>query len=130
MIDRNEDKQTSLISEIHHNIRPVLSLKNDTKRFYLKEGKTKELSISLPDPVPLQRGLYVTLSGNTTPSTVNTFGLEEGINSFMIDADDIGDDISCFENILFQEDLEKSTGKNNVKYIGILSKNFKAEVIF
>ena len=37
-------------------------------------------------------------------------------------------DISCFENILFQEDLEKSTGKNNVKYVGILSKSFKKTI--
>lgn len=113
MIDRNEDNQTSLISEIHQNIRPVLSLKNDTKRFYSKEGKTKELSISLPDPVPLQRGLYVTLSGNTTPSTVNTFGLEEGIDSFMIDTDDIGDDISCFESDELDELEYEFDYKNN-----------------
>ena len=36
--------------------------------------------------------------------------------------------ISCFENLLYQRDLEKSTGKNNVKYIGILSKNFKKTI--
>ena len=36
--------------------------------------------------------------------------------------------ISCFENLLFQKDLEKSTGKNNVKYVGILSKNFKKTI--
>ena len=37
-------------------------------------------------------------------------------------------DISCFENVLYQEDLERSTGKNNVKYVGILSKNFKKTI--
>ena len=37
-------------------------------------------------------------------------------------------DISCFENLLYQEDLEKSTGKNNVKYVGIFSKNFKKTI--
>ena len=37
-------------------------------------------------------------------------------------------DISYFENALDQTDLEKSTGKNNVKYIGILSKNFKKTI--
>ena len=37
-------------------------------------------------------------------------------------------DISCFENILYQKDLERSTGKNNVKYVGILSKNFKKTI--
>ena len=37
-------------------------------------------------------------------------------------------DISCFENVLLQEDLEKSTGKNNVKYVGIFSKNFKKTI--
>ena len=36
--------------------------------------------------------------------------------------------ISCFENLLYQKDLEKSTGKNNVKYVGILSKNFKKTI--
>ena len=36
--------------------------------------------------------------------------------------------VSCFENLLYQEDLEKSTGKNNVKYVGILSKNFKKTI--
>ena len=38
------------------------------------------------------------------------------------------DDISCFENVLIQEDLERSTGKNNVKYVGIFSKNFKKTI--
>ena len=36
--------------------------------------------------------------------------------------------ISCFENLLYQRDLEKSTGKNNVKYVGILSKVFKKTI--
>ena len=36
--------------------------------------------------------------------------------------------ISCFENVLYQEDLERSTGKNNVKYVGIFSKNFKKTI--
>ena len=36
--------------------------------------------------------------------------------------------ISCFENLLHQKDLERSTGKNNVKYVGILSKNFKKTI--
>ena len=36
--------------------------------------------------------------------------------------------ISIFENVLGQKDLEKSTGKNNVKYVGILSKNFKKTI--
>ena len=36
--------------------------------------------------------------------------------------------ISCFENLLYQKDFEKSTGKNNVKYVGILSKNFKKTI--
>ena len=36
--------------------------------------------------------------------------------------------ISCFENLLYQRDFEKSTGKNNVKYVGILSKNFKKTI--
>ena len=37
-------------------------------------------------------------------------------------------DISCFENVLHQKDLERSTGKNNVKYVGIFSKNFKKTI--
>ena len=36
--------------------------------------------------------------------------------------------ISIFESFLEQKDLEKSTGKNNVKYIGIFSKNFKKTI--
>ena len=36
--------------------------------------------------------------------------------------------ISIFEGFLKQQDLEKSTGKNNVKYIGILSKSFKKTI--
>ena len=36
--------------------------------------------------------------------------------------------VSFFENLLDQRDLEKSTGGNNVKYIGILSKNFKKTI--
>ena len=36
--------------------------------------------------------------------------------------------ISCFENLLHQKDLDLSTGKNNVKYVGILSKNFKKTI--
>ncbi|MDC3107951.1 hypothetical protein OA416_01990 [Paracoccaceae bacterium] len=38
------------------------------------------------------------------------------------------DSISCFENLLSQRDLGGSTGKNNVKYVGILSKNFKKTI--
>ena len=30
--------------------------------------------------------------------------------------------------VLYQKDLEKSTGNNNVKYVGILSKNFKKTI--
>ena len=30
--------------------------------------------------------------------------------------------------MLEQDDLGKSTGKNNVKYVGILSKNFKKTI--
>ena len=37
-------------------------------------------------------------------------------------------DISCFESVVYQEDLERSTGKNNVKYVGIFSKNFKKTI--
>ena len=36
--------------------------------------------------------------------------------------------VSVFENMLGQKDLEKSTGKNNVKYVGIFSKNFKKTI--
>ena len=36
--------------------------------------------------------------------------------------------VTCFENLLYQKDLEKSTGNNNVKYVGILSKNFKKTI--
>ena len=36
--------------------------------------------------------------------------------------------VSIFQSLLEQKDLEKSTGKNNVKYVGILSKNFKKTI--
>ena len=36
--------------------------------------------------------------------------------------------IACFENLLYHGDLEKSTGKNNVKYVGIFSKIFKKTI--
>ena len=36
--------------------------------------------------------------------------------------------VSIFECLLEQKDLEKSTGKNNVKYVGILSKKFKKTI--
>ena len=36
--------------------------------------------------------------------------------------------ISCFEDLLYQRDFEKSTGKHNVKYVGIFSKNFKKTI--
>ena len=35
---------------------------------------------------------------------------------------------SCFENLFDQRELEKSTGKHKVKYIGIFSKNFKKTI--
>ena len=38
------------------------------------------------------------------------------------------DNVSIFESLLEQRDLEKSTGKNNVKYVGIFSKNFKKTI--
>ena len=36
--------------------------------------------------------------------------------------------VSIFESLLEQKDLEKCTGKNNVKYVGIFSKNFKKTI--
>ena len=36
--------------------------------------------------------------------------------------------VSIFESLLEQKDLEKSTGKINVKYVGIFSKNFKKTI--
>ena len=36
--------------------------------------------------------------------------------------------VSCFENLFDQKELEKSTGKHNVKYVGIFSKNFKKTI--
>ena len=37
-------------------------------------------------------------------------------------------DIQSFENLFKKEDLVKSSGKNNVKYVGILSKTFKKTI--
>ncbi len=36
--------------------------------------------------------------------------------------------VSCFENLFDQKDLEKSTGKNKVQFIGIFSKSFKKTI--
>ena len=36
--------------------------------------------------------------------------------------------VSVFERLLEKRDLEKSIGKNNVKYVGIFSKNFKKTI--
>ena len=36
--------------------------------------------------------------------------------------------IQSFENLFKKEDLVKSSGKNNVKYVGILSKTFKKTI--
>ena len=36
--------------------------------------------------------------------------------------------IQSFENLFKKEDLAKSSGKNNVKYVGILSKTFKKTI--
>ena len=38
------------------------------------------------------------------------------------------ENVSIFESLLEQKDLEKSTGKINVKYVGIFSKNFKKTI--
>ncbi len=38
------------------------------------------------------------------------------------------ENILIYESLLEQKDLEKSTGKINVKYLGILSKNFKKTI--
>ena len=40
----------------------------------------------------------------------------------------VSKNISVFESLLEQRDLEKSTGKINVKYVGIFSKNFKKTI--
>jgi len=38
------------------------------------------------------------------------------------------ENVSIFESLLEQKDLEKSTGKFNVKYVGVFSKNFKKTI--
>ena len=40
----------------------------------------------------------------------------------------VSKNISVFESLLEQKDLEKCTGKINVKYVGIFSKNFKKTI--
>lgn len=105
MLDTYVGNHPIFVSDFDQTNKTTILLENEKKIVNFKQGKTKALTISLPDPVPLQRGLYVNPSGNTTPSTVNTFGLEEGIDSFKIDADDRGDEISCFGNDEL-EDLE------------------------
>ena len=38
------------------------------------------------------------------------------------------ENVSVFESLLEQKELEKSTGKINVKYVGVFSKNFKKTI--
>ena len=38
------------------------------------------------------------------------------------------ENVSIFESLLEQKDLERSTGKFNVKYVGVFSKNFKKTI--
>ena len=38
------------------------------------------------------------------------------------------ENVSIFESLLERKDLEKSTGKINVKYVGVFSKNFKKTI--
>ena len=38
------------------------------------------------------------------------------------------ENVSIFESLLEQKDLEQSTGKINVKYVGVFSKNFKKTI--
>ena len=38
------------------------------------------------------------------------------------------ENVSIFESLIEQKDLEKSTGKINVKYVGVFSKNFKKTI--
>ncbi len=52
----------------------------------------------------------------------------KGAKSLQSNSVFLSNNVSCFENLLYQKDLEKSTGKNNVKYVGILSKNFKKTI--
>ena len=52
----------------------------------------------------------------------------KGAKSLLKDSFFLSKDISIFECMLEQDDLGKSTGKNNVKYVGILSKNFKKTI--
>ena len=40
----------------------------------------------------------------------------------------VSKNVSIFESLLEQKDLEKSTGKFNVKYVGVFSKNFKKTI--
>ncbi len=40
----------------------------------------------------------------------------------------VSENVSIFESLLEQKDLEKSTGKINVKYVGVFSKNFKKTI--
>lgn len=40
----------------------------------------------------------------------------------------LSENILCYENLLEQSELEKISRKNNVKYIGILSKTFKKTI--
>ena len=41
---------------------------------------------------------------------------------------EIRQNVSIFESLLEQKDLERSTGKINVKYVGVFSKSFKKTI--
>ena len=52
----------------------------------------------------------------------------KGAKSLLKNSFFLSKNTSIFECMLDQDDLGKSTGKNNVKYVGILSKNFKKTI--
>ena len=52
----------------------------------------------------------------------------KGAKSLLKNSFFLSKNTSIFECMLEQDDLGKSTGKNNVKYVGILSKNFKKTI--
>ena len=72
-------------------------------------------------------------SSNNTPAPASSPGQNPETDS--MGAKSLSDksffsskNVSIFESLLEQKDLEKSTGKNNIKYVGIFSKNFKKTI--
>ena len=91
---------------------------------------TKELSKLLNIDVNLNQKTFLNLEGNNISDFIDCGYMNDEIYVHYIERI-FGTKLNIivsFENFFEQEDLEKSTGKHKVKYIGIFSKNFKKTI--